>query len=265
MPALPVVRVLDHGVMVARHPFDEFEGTRADDLGRRVRTVHGVFVEDAQVLQEIEDTRPWLVRLQDDGVLVGLLPACPPRATRRDDRGERVLWIACAEQVVLDVVAGEFAAGVELDALAQVQLDLGVVGALLPAFGQPWRDIQVVVVVDQHLVDLAERVVRHGRPQDGVDGDQVADLTPAQRAAGLDLRRGWRGCGTQIPSRPVRHQRRGAGAVVAAAAGLAAVGGRGGRGCRRGRSRARTARGEQRHTRGRNKQTERTAAADGHL
>ena len=51
-------------------------------------------------------------------------------------RRDLELGVAHAQQVVLDVVAGELAAGVPLDALAQVELDLLQVGAQVPAFGQ---------------------------------------------------------------------------------------------------------------------------------
>ena len=117
--------------------------------------------------------------LQNRAPVVGLFDAGPPTAADSDHRRVRVLRIPCADQVVLHIVAGELATRVELDTLTQIEFDLGIIGALLPTFGQPRHDREIVVVVDQHLVDLSEGVVGHGRPEDRVDGDQVADLAPA--------------------------------------------------------------------------------------
>ena len=56
--------------------------------------------------------------------------AMPVRLPAADPR------IGSAQDGVLDVVAGQLAAGMELHALAQIELDVVVVGADVPALGQ---------------------------------------------------------------------------------------------------------------------------------
>ena len=91
-------------------------------------------------LEEVEHRRPRGVGRQDDGVLVGRLDRGEPVAPG-DVRARADLGIPHAQDVPLDVVAGQLAAGVELDALAQVELDLLVVGRDVPALGQHRLDL----------------------------------------------------------------------------------------------------------------------------
>ena len=124
--------------------------------------------------------------LQDDGVLVGRVDRREPVALVGERAGAD-LGVAHAQQVVLDVVAGELAAGVELDALAQVELDLLGVGAQLPALGQLRLGLELVVVARSGGRRPA-RQTRTGWEQDvDFEAGQVADDGGAQRAALLHL------------------------------------------------------------------------------
>ena len=147
-------------------------------------------IEDVEVLEEVEHARPRLVGLQHDGVLVGRLDAVEPRALRRqraDEPGE--LRIAHAQQVVLDVVAGELATGVELHALAQVQLELAQVAADVPAFGEHRLRLELVVVLDESVVGEESDVDGGLGDLVSLDGAEVANHAGIQRPAGFSSRR----------------------------------------------------------------------------
>src|SRR5579864_6730416 len=113
----------------------------------------------------------------------------------------------------------------ELDALAQVQLELGEIAADVPALGQHWLGLELLIVID-------EPVIGEKRDVDGGLGDLVPSTVP--RSPIMPTFRvppgfgcpaatpGWVGCaaGTAVGA--------GAGADVGAievGAGLAAAGG----------------------------------------
>src|SRR5918911_4260297 len=98
--------------MIALDPLDELERTGAVGFGLGVRSLHDVLVDHVQALKEIEHEWTWLLRVQDDRVLVRRLERAEPVALVHE-RARADLRIANAEEVVLDVVTGEVAAVVE--------------------------------------------------------------------------------------------------------------------------------------------------------
>ena len=118
---------------------------------------------------------------------VGRLDAAPVLRAGPDRRVVHGLGILGFEQRVFDVVAGELAPILVLDALAQVELDLLVVRAEVPAFGQSrlWRKRRVVG--DQLVVDLADGIAVVGGPDEWIQPGDVAHDADAQRATCFDL------------------------------------------------------------------------------
>jgi hypothetical protein len=70
--------------MVALHPFAERERAGTDQFGARLGTFGGVFVQDVEVLEEIEGAGSRFVRLEHDRVLVGRFDARKPGALSRE-------------------------------------------------------------------------------------------------------------------------------------------------------------------------------------
>ena len=123
---------------------------------------------------------------EDDRVLVGRIDRREPGALQA--HGTRAdLRIAYAEKIPLDVVAGELAAGVELDALAQAQLDLTRVRADVPLLGEHRAGLLLQVVFRQAVVHVKERVVG-GRAADvPVQAGDVVERPVAQAATAPGL------------------------------------------------------------------------------
>ncbi len=103
-----------------------------------------------------------------------------------------------AQDVVLDVVAGELAAGVELDALAQVELELLEVGADVPAFGQHRLRLEIEVVRGQAVEDQPRGLTAAAGDAVAVDADGSGRLRVSQRAAELGLASAWQRCGAGL-------------------------------------------------------------------
>src|SRR5438309_1649335 len=109
--------------MVALHVLREGERTRAHGPLTVDLLLVRVGVRDPQEPQEIPYSWPGLPRLDDCRELVGCLDRLQERSHEAGvDRSLR--WIPGPQEVVLDVLAGEFAARVELHALSQRQDDL---------------------------------------------------------------------------------------------------------------------------------------------
>jgi hypothetical protein len=103
---LPVVRVLGEGGVVALHPFDELVRSRTVGLRRRVRRLDRLLVDDVQRLEQVEREWLWLVRLQDDRVLVRCFDSLKPLALQ-GELADADLRVADPLECVLDVIAGE--------------------------------------------------------------------------------------------------------------------------------------------------------------
>ena len=131
--------------------------------------------------EEVEDRRPRQVGREHDRVFVGRVDGGEPVALVAQRRNLE-LGVAHAQQVVLDVVAGELATGVPLHHLAQIELDLLTVGAQVPTFGQLGLRLEIGVVADQAIEDPPGGVELVGRGVVPVEGRDVAGHAEAQSA-----------------------------------------------------------------------------------
>ena len=120
--------------------------------------------------------------------LSGVVDAGEP-VTPRDIRARADLRVAHAQDVPLDVVAGQLATGVELDALAQIELDLSVVRCDVPAFGQHRLSFASSVVLDQAVVRRPYGVGQGGGALMAVEIRHVGSRREAECSAGLGLPR----------------------------------------------------------------------------
>ena len=98
-----------------------------------------------------------------------------------------------------DVVGGELSTAVVRDAFAQVDRDLLAVGADIPAFGQLWLRLEVLVVPRQRVIRQPDVKAAVGRPVVAIQVGDVAEFGGLQRAARLWLggARG-RGLGSRV-------------------------------------------------------------------
>ena len=91
--------------------------------------------------------------------------------------------VAHAEQVVPHVVTRILAAGVPLNHLAQIELDLLTVGAQVPTLGQLGLRLETRVVGNQAIEDRPRRVVLVGGGVVPVESRDVSGHAEAQCAA----------------------------------------------------------------------------------
>ena len=119
---MPVVLVLAVGDVVALDPLAERERPVPTALvlasGPSVVSLSRMF----RTSKKSKTAGHGCSALRDDGVFVGLRPGGLGRHEAGDD-ARRELEVQDAVEVVDDVVAGHLAPGVELHALAQVELD----------------------------------------------------------------------------------------------------------------------------------------------
>ena len=151
-------------------------------------------IAHVELLEEVEHRRSRLFGLQDDRVLVGCVDGREPGALGGEVAvtGFRVLD---ADEVPLDVVAGELAAGVPGHALAQVELDLLVVGRDVPALGEHGQRLELVVVGDQSVVGEPGALVRCAAAHDRIESNDVGRDADAQAC-----RQTWAGQPPRLPA-----------------------------------------------------------------
>jgi hypothetical protein len=68
------------------------------------------------------------------------------------------LRISNPQQVVLDVVTGELASRMKLDAFAEIELDLFVIRGYVPALGKHRAWTEFLVIGDQSVVDQPDAI-----------------------------------------------------------------------------------------------------------